>query len=70
MDPWDGHWDFPGGRTGQRNRGLWWQQVTIPSGPERFQGKAIESSEYLDGHLAWMGNTIELRSEPCEGEWS
>lgn len=52
MDPWDGHRDFPGGRTGQRNRGLWWQQVTIPSGPERFQGKAIESSEYLDGHLA------------------
>lgn len=30
--------------------------------------KAIESSEYLDDHLAWLGVTIGLRSESITDE--
>lgn len=39
-------------------------------GRSNFYGKAIESSEYLDDHLAWLGITIGLRSESITDKWS
>lgn len=39
-------------------------------GRSDFYRKTIESSEYLDDHLAWLGIAIGLRSESIKDKWS